>query len=160
MGSCAVVGPSNSLLLWELGAAIDDHDAVLRQDLTPPHDRAFTHGGGRSTVVILDHSRIGSQADALGSSHVASGDGVMLVRTQPHHPSVADVALLRARIKSPVLLTQTAIDAHVSLMSSGSNASYASSALFSTILALNACRSVTLYGMAPLYGVEGKWESS
>lgn len=73
-GSCAVVGSSPELLLYEDGATIDAHDAVFRANLAVT-DGFEAHAGGRTSVRIINPVESVVKARSKGKKSNKKGKG-------------------------------------------------------------------------------------
>jgi len=138
--TCAVVGPSGSLLLWQSGEAIDGHDIVIRLGYVPSNSVEKKQLGRQTSVIIVDGgSGRPIQRHAASQGAYILRQGALLPPNEEH---------------GRVFHSSKGFEEHIAPFSSDEND--ASGVLFSVILALNGCHRVTLYGLSPIHGVAGR----
>lgn len=139
--TCAVVGSSGSLLLRRLGPAIDAHVLVLRLGATPS-------AGHEASLGSKTNLRMTDERDWAWRERP---EDLALVRSA----SRATVTGLLANAASPAPAAIVALDPDFESWLAEGLGFAADLELAGTLLALQTCRAVTLYGLAPLGPAQG-----
>ncbi|KAL6780716.1 hypothetical protein ACKKBF_B12045 [Auxenochlorella protothecoides x Auxenochlorella symbiontica] len=139
--TCAVVGSSGSLLLRRLGPAIDAHVLVLRLGATPS-------AGHEASLGSKTNLRMTDERDWAWRERP---EDLALVRSA----SRATVTGLLANAASPAPAAIIALDPDFESWLADGLGFAADLELAGTLLALQTCRAVTLYGLAPQGPAQG-----
>jgi len=132
-GSCAVVGNGGTLLLYELGSAIDAHDVVLRLN-AGPREGFSANVGSRADLRLVNRAHMGFRESPTERvlQHVSTAD------------ALGQFAGIRRRAPQ-ALVDMLSIDFHEHAFRY-TDKGVLSNGFYAALLASEICENVTLYG--------------